>query len=645
MKLSRAAGWLPGSWALRALAVVGLAAAGLRIVAALAVRAPWLLPDEAAYALAGRAFWHHGELAVLGGPAPYVSTLYPLVAALPYAALRVVQVFALCSTAVVVYVWARSLTRAWWAAGAAVLTLALPGLAYAGEIVAETLFLPLATLAGWLAMRALASPTTRRQVELVVALAACALTQGEANMIAIAVFAASLAARRVRALWPTWLSVAAMCVVWAALGGGSPLRSLGSYGSAAYTVHGVFDFVLEHAGDLLLVSGMVPVCAAVLLAMMRPREAEVRAAVSYALALGAAASIEVGVFAAGHAGRLLERELLFALPPFFVAFAVWLDRGAPRPRLRTAAVVAIAVAVLLAEPFGRLATAAAVPDNPSLVALTHLDSAKIYGVVALVALVGGAGMLFLRAHQVWLLPVLLAVVFVAASVSASEEFVDRSQAARSAYTTRTVSWLDRAGAPVTYLYDGFSDWQLGWEQLFWNGRVGHVLDLPATHVPGPLPQSQLQLLPGSGALRLVGGGVPQAGLIAAPAGFHFRGRRLATAPQLGLSLWQVDAPPRVSTWVQGLLPNGEIAEHSVATLSVFDCGRGTFHLIAIGHSNETLRLMRDSTPVATTQLWPQGVWEQTISTPAAAPGSADRCTFTLSSTSVVQLTTFAWTPG
>jgi hypothetical protein len=620
------------------------AGAGLRAAAGLAMPTPWLMPDEGAYALLGRSFWHHADLAVLGGPSQFASALYPVVAGLPYGALRVLQAVLMCSTAVVVYAWARSVARPSWALVAAALTLALPGLAYSGTITAEALFLPLAVLAGWLSISTLEAPSRRNQLLLVVVLVACVLTRGEANVLALGLVVAAVVARRVRALAPTWIALAFAAGIWIGLGGGSPLRSLGGYGAGAgYSLHRVVAFVLEHAGELLLVSGVVPVCAVVLLALVRPAERAVRTTVAYALAVAVIAVVEVGVFAAGHADLLLERALLFALPPLFVGFAVWLDRGGPRPRLRTLGVVTGAVVTLLAVPFGRLAVGAAAPYNPSLVPLTHLDAPQTYGVVALFALTACALLLTLPTRRLWLIPALLAGVLVAVSVSASEEFADRSQAARHAYTAPSAHWLDRvARGPVTYLYDGADDFRLVWEQLYWNTRVAHVLDLPTAHVPGPLPQSQLQIPGNDGALRLVGGGVPDAPLIAAPQGFHFRGHRLATATRIGVSLWQVDAPPRIRTWAEGLQPNGDVLQGGVATLDVFDCGRGTFHLVAVGRDNETLQLSQNGDPVAKTQLWLEGVWEQTIVTP---PSTGGRCSFSLSTTSLVHLATFEWTPA
>ena len=95
-----------------------------RAALALEVAVPWIVPDEPAYALLGRGFWEHGHLSILGGPTPYLSVLYPVLAGIPlelgglgtgYDVLRVLQSVVLCSTAVVVFFWARSLVRPWWA--------------------------------------------------------------------------------------------------------------------------------------------------------------------------------------------------------------------------------------------------------------------------------------------------------------------------------------------------------------------------------------------------------------------------------------------------------------------------------------------------------------------------------------------------
>jgi hypothetical protein len=69
---------------------------------------PFLFPDEGAVRAARRSLWHHGDLAVLGGPSQYASALYPVLTGLPYALLRVVQVDRDVRAAIVAYLWARA---------------------------------------------------------------------------------------------------------------------------------------------------------------------------------------------------------------------------------------------------------------------------------------------------------------------------------------------------------------------------------------------------------------------------------------------------------------------------------------------------------------------------------------------------------
>ena len=124
-----------------------------------------------------------------------------------YDVLRVLQSVVLCSTAVIVFLWARSLVRPWWALAAAALTLVLPGLTYAGTLTPDVLLVPLATLAAWLAVRALEQPTRLNQALLAGAILACLLTLSEASVLALAVLAGAVVRGRVRAFVPLWIAI------------------------------------------------------------------------------------------------------------------------------------------------------------------------------------------------------------------------------------------------------------------------------------------------------------------------------------------------------------------------------------------------------------------------------------------------------
>jgi len=383
----------------------------------------------------------------------------------------------------------------------------------------------------------------------------------------------------------------------------------------------------------------------VLFALTRPASGAVRSTLAVILTLTAAAVVEAGVFAAGHADRLVERDLLFALPSLFVGFSAWLGYGAPRPRWRTIGISVAVFAALVALPIGALATSDALTDNPSLVPLIHVTSPQAYGLTALAAGVALVLLVWLPRRHAWLLPVVIGAVLLAVSISASREFAHQSRIAQRTLVGRTPDWVDRATTgPAEYLYDGGTAWNLAWMQLLRNERLAGVVDMTATPLPGPLQQSQLRVLGDDGTLRLVDGTPLPTRMLVAPDGVRLDGRPLArkrgTDGVPGLVLWELRTP-RVKTWAQGLLPNGDVGPGGTASLDVFDCGRGTFHLSAVGRDNTMLTLSRGSTTVATYKLWPHGVWDKTIQTPAGGR----RCTFSLSSSSLVHLDEFDWTPA
>jgi hypothetical protein len=642
-----------------ALAVLILVAVVLRAAAALAVDVPWIAPDEMIYGLLGRGLWEHGSLDILGGPTPFYSVLYPALVGLPlrlfgldtgYDVLRVVQAAVLCATAVPVYLWTRSLAREAWALAAAALTLALPGLVYAGMLMTEVLFLPLATLATWLMARALETPNRGRQAVLLGALAACALTRLEANVLVGALVLAALATRRVRALWPTWAVLGVVLLAWLGAHGLSPRRSLGGYEGAAthYAVGDAAKFVLYHGVDVLLAAGIVPVCAAALLALARPREERLRAAVAVAWSTAAVSVVEVGVFASAHAERLTERTLLFALPPFFVCFAAWLERGLPRPRVASAVVACAAVAALAGWPIGFLTALEALQDNPTLVPLVDTHSLATRPVLAAVG--AGFALLFLLAPRraAWILPAVVCAALAGVSVETSRAYADESEARQAKLVGPAPHWIDRAvGAPVTFLYDGDPYWNLVWGETFWNERVTAVVDVAGASVPGPLPQRELRIVAPDGVLRLDGGAVVRARYVAASSWLTFRGSRVATTPLVGspspaLVLWRLDGTPRLDTWIEGMQPNGDV--YNRASLTVYDCGAGTFELEGFAKNDgEDLTLLRNGRVADRQHLdYGQG-WHVRLPTPPSP--SPRSCRFEIFGTGTIGTLRFRWVRG
>src|SRR5205085_9111756 len=73
-------------------------------------------------------------------------------------------------------------------------------------------------------------------------------------------------------------------------------------------------------------------------------------------------------------------------PVLFVGFAAWLARGAPRPRLITAASAAAVLALVAALPLSKLARPEAFPDSFTLLPVIRLrrDSSLADAEVALI---------------------------------------------------------------------------------------------------------------------------------------------------------------------------------------------------------------------------------------------------------------------
>ena len=345
---------IPG-WAVLA-ALVALSTL-LRWWAGSKVPTPWIVPDEVLYAKLGQSLWAHGTFELLGRSIGYYSLVYPALVGLPlslhdlslgYDLLKPLQAFVMSLAAVPVYLWGRSVVSKWWAVSAAALTLTIPGLAYSGLVMSEVAFYPIAALAAWAAAAALARPTLRNQALVVGAILLASATRLQGVVLA-AVFGTAILvlalferdARRVLRFWPAIAGLVAVGVGWAAwrLSGGGPASELfGGYraaGETHYTVAGTLRFARFHLTDIILMTGLIPVCAVAVLAVSafagRERSREARAYLAVAVSMVFWLALEVGLFASVHVHRLAERDLLAVCPVLFLGLALWLDRGRPGP--------------------------------------------------------------------------------------------------------------------------------------------------------------------------------------------------------------------------------------------------------------------------------------------------------------------------
>jgi hypothetical protein len=146
-----------------------------------------------------------------------------------------------------------------------------------------------------------------------------------------------------------------------------------------------------------------------------------------------------------------------------------------------------------------------------------------------------------------------------------------------------------------------------------------------------------------GALRLVGGGVPDAPDAVSWSWVTFRGRELAStalenadAPRI--VLWRLDEPPRLDTLTEGVRPNGDVYDE--ASVTAYDCGRGRLDLNAFAKADETVTLTEGARVLDTRHLTNGEPWTLSVAT---LPSRSRVCRFAITTDGLLATTKFAWT--
>jgi hypothetical protein len=638
----RAHAWL-------ALLLLVAASASLRAWAATRVPIPWIAPDELHYALLGRSLYESGSLDLLGEPTRFYSLVTPALAGLPlaigdlelgYRLLQVLQAVVISLAAVPVYLWGRRLTTPGWALVAAALTLAVPGLAYAGLIMTEVALYPLLVLALWALARTLVRPTIAAQALAAAAVLAATATRLQAVVLVPAFVTAALsfaAASRdfavLRRLWPTWLAFAAGGLLWALrqLGAGAPLTDLlGGYRAAAesgYDLGDALRFIVYHAADVVLFTGLVPVCATVLLLLARPKAVAERAFLAVTWSTTAWSVALVGVFASRHVGHLAERNLFALAPLFFLGLVRWLERGGPRPRIATPLVATAAFLLVLVLPIGKLVTEDAIHDSFTLIPLWRLHirapGVSLEATLAVLAAVAALAFVLLPRRRLPLLPALLFITFAVVSISASRVVSARATLTQAGTLGPEPRWVDEAAdRPTAYLYTGDIYWTSVWQTAFWNRRLRSVYDLQAL-VPGAIPQRFVE--PADDGVLADGSGRPvRAPYVVSSISVRVAGRRAGNARN-GIVLWRAAQPVRLEWWARNIRFDGTIER--AAHVLAYACRGGSLRLRLVAPEGGTVVVRREDRVWARRKLDRWERWNVTVPTQPRAPLGTSRCTF------------------
>jgi hypothetical protein len=608
--------------------VVGIATL-LQWLAGRRLHGLWILPDEAIYGERALALWQHGRLSVLNGEGAGYGFLYPALAGLPlsvgklatgYASLKLLQALVMSLVAVPVFFYGRRQMRPAYALIAASLALVSPLVLYSGFLMTEVLIYPVGALALFAIARAIETTTLGHQAVAFGAIGAATLTRVQA-VVLVAVFVlailidAALArtARRMRAFWPVWsLLVAVVATVAVAPG------VLGAYAGTlhgGYPLHASAALVAEHFAYLVLSTVVLPALALVLLLIeaARGRETNPAARTTIAVAVSAIVCVvvQVGFFAARYAPHLLGRDLALLPPLLFAVFALWLDRGAPRPRGVALPAAAALLGVLLLTPWHHLVSINALPDTFGIVVLYHFRSAEAL-IVAVVATVALAAALLVPRRWILLFPTAMVALLVTSSVIASDDIADRVAFDQHELVGIPPNWIDLAThAPAAYLYDAEPYWNGVWQAHFWNRQLADVLAVAPTRVPGPMPQ-RLVRIPADGQLRI------REHYIVATDSHAFVGEPVAHLNQPetdpgGSTVWHLDGAPRLATIRQGIEANGDMTEPGLIT--AYDCAGGRLELTLLPKSTSVVTLLLDGRVVQRTRIAGLAYWNGTMFVP------------------------------
>ena len=638
--------------------------AAIRYALARRLPAPWIMVDELIYSELAKSFAATGHFLLRGDSTAAYGIVYPALISpawamfdrVPqaYAAAKAINSVAISLAAVPAYLLARRVLSRPYAIAAAVLTVSVPSMLYAGMLMTENAFYPAFLLTALALVAWLERPTPWRTVLVLAAALFAFLTRAEAAAVLPALATAPVlvsgrrALREFRLFYGAAAAGVVLVVAVQAARGASPLGLLGAYEVAShssYTAGGVARWLAYHWEELDLSLGVVPFAALVLLALtMRARPRPERAFLAAAVTLSFWLVLEVAAFASVQTQKVEERNMFYVAPLFLVALLLWIERQAPRPRLLAAGAAALAAALPGIFPYTKLIGLPAVSDTPALLPLASLhDSglalADVRWVVLGASIAAAAVFLLVPRRYALVLPLLVLAYF---AVSQKPNDGKYRQASRGdlfqGIGAHRPDWVDRAvgtNARVAAIWSGASDKFTIWEHEFFNRSVR---DFYFTTEPlaGDLPETRLVADRRTGLMRGPDGRVVRARYALTDGSVALDGHALGRDARTGLILYRVGGPLRQLSHVEGLYP-GDTWSGPEVTYTRLDCRGGSVAVTlqsdpALFTAPQRVTAFVGGRAVARAAVAPRGV--TTLTAPLRPSGSTCTARFVVARTLV-----------
>jgi Dolichyl-phosphate-mannose-protein mannosyltransferase len=547
--------------------------------------------DEVIWAELARGIADSGEPLLRGEPEPGYSVVYSLVLSpvysifdsLPeaYGAVKTLNAALMSLAAVPAYFLARRVVGPGPALLTALLTVAIPSLAYTGTVMTENLFYPLFLVVVLVTVLALERPTGLRigllagLVGLAFATRVQAVALVPAILLAPVVLAVLDGSRlrsalvRFRWLYAVFLGLGVVVLAVQIAAGNSLTDLLGAYspvGDASYDLGQVLRFLVWHVAELALYLLVIPVAATiVLVARARSLDPPLQVFLAVAVAFTTCLVIVVAAFASVFSDRIQERNMFYVAPLFVIALLAWVERGAVRPRLLAPIAAATSAAVVLLIPFDRFVTTSALTDTLMLLPFWSLQDriGSDWTKPAAFALAAALAALFVfvpRRYAI-VLPVVVLVLWIAAvrPIWFGKHGFERAGLGALFQGIRAPDrdWIDRAlpeGAEAAFLWTGRTDRLTVNQNEFFNRAVGPVY-YSERPTPGGLPESGVKIDPTTGAVTFEDGEPVDDEYVIADSSFEPDGQAVTRDRGWGITLWKVRLPLVSAVRVDGLYPN------------------------------------------------------------------------------------------
>jgi hypothetical protein len=554
----------------------------VRFVLALRIEAPWIMVDELIYSELARGIADGDGFSIRGVPTNAYGFVYPLVIAPAYAlfdrlpdayeAVKAINAVVVSLAAIPAYLLARRLLPPALSLLAALLAVALPSLAYTGQVMTENVFYPLFLCVTLALLLALERPTAARQLVLLALCAFAYLTRAQALAFFPAIALAPVLAgtwRSFKVLYGTLGGLVVAALLAQVVRGESPLDLLGAYsvtGEHRYEPLEVGRWLLYHVAELDLYVGVVPFAATlVVFALWSRLPRRLRPFLAATAALAVCFLLEVSAFASlPSVARIEERNLFYLAPLLLIALLVWIDEGLPRPPLAAGVAAVLAAALPGLIPYERLIGVPSQSDTLMLLPLWRVHErwsvalGDLAAIVLVLAAIAAIAFLVVPRRLALVLPlgVLAFFLAVARPISARMEHAALGALAEGMNKPQR-DWVDRAVAgrgEVAALWTGNTSRFSVWQNEFFSRRIGPVY-WTRTPMSGGLPTTALTLDTRTGLLR-----DPQGRLVLTPFALtdgsaEVAGTLVAADRRRGVYLYELDGPLRQTAIVEGLHPN------------------------------------------------------------------------------------------